>query len=109
MRVYVRRIRPDGSAAQVCVAHTRVLIRTTKRNMLKSLVLTGSATNISKYLSDSPPPKRLSILIFLQTGAISEGDTLVTVDGKNVYGLSLTTLVMLIAHAYWYIRSCTIY
>ena len=56
MRVYVRRIRPDGSAAQVCVAHTRVLIRSTKRSMLKSLVLTGSATNIiSKYLSDFPP------------------------------------------------------
>ena len=52
---------------------------------------------ISKYLFRS---KRLSILI-LQTGAIFEGDTLVTVDGKNVYGLSLTTLVMLIAHAYW--------
>ena len=36
MRVYVRRIRPDGSAAQVCVAHTRVRDVSTSGNHFKS-------------------------------------------------------------------------
>lgn len=91
MRVYVRRIRPGSSAAEVsacfckCPHHGEVF----DRSHLPTKMCTSG---VCGHSPSHAVCRRVSVQA---VPPINIGDTLVTVGGKNVYGLSLTTLRLL--------------